>query len=261
MNVFDWLSTAISWLDAQGGFTQAIVSALVLAAGAAIWSGLVRVFRRRQARRQERATALLQLQEVLDADFRSEPAELGEVDHGVNTTATLESVQALLYEGLPPLTAIIEKLFKETLDKLPPKGVDGQIVRKQAILKGAAREIHSHVLSLESVAKRIAPQSRAFINAYRKLLSDHNLSEDEKRSLLDLRETYRTGVAQTFLQVSQLLERRRQDISRLEGKQQDLTRMIRRTVRALRDTERAVRDVSKFCSGELAKTIERLVRG
>src|SRR5688500_15528727 len=133
MNAFDWLSTAISWLDAQGGFTQAVVSALVLAAGAATWSGLVRVFRRRQASRQQRVAELSQLQEVLEADFKSEPAELGEVDHGVNTTATLESIQALLYEGLPPLTAIIENLFKETLEKLPPKGMDGQIVMKQAI--------------------------------------------------------------------------------------------------------------------------------
>jgi phage-related minor tail protein len=110
------------------------------------------------------------------------------------------------------------------------------------------------------VAKRITPQSRAFISAYRSLLANRDLSEVEKRSLVELRETYRTGVATTFLQVSDLLEMRRKDISRLEGKQQDLTRMIRRTVRALRDTERAVSDVSEFCSGELAKTIERLVR-
>jgi hypothetical protein len=253
MNDLNWLRTAISWLDRQGGFTQAVVSALVLAAGGLLWSLAVRgcrLVQRRYATGRQRKRELLH-------DFVSAPAEPGEVDHGVNTTASLETIQALLREALPPLTAIMQNLFKDTPDRLPD---NCDVRKKQGILREAAKQIHPHVRALEDVARRIAPGTTAFMSAYRVLLARPELSMADKTALVRLRDTYSTGVADTFAQLSDLVSARRQDIARLDRKQQDLSRMVRRSTRALHDIEKSVRAVSKFCSGEMPSTINRLVQ-
>lgn len=258
MNI-DWLQRGISWLDHQGGFTQAVVSGLVLASGGLLAGAAKQAFLLLRAHRA-RATARLTEQSLaLEADFASATAELGEVDHGVNTTATLETIQDLLRETIPPLGRVFQCLLKDTPGALPAQSAVDYAMRKRAVLQNAARSIHPDVLAIEAVASRIGSQSQAFVAAYRALFQKPSISDADRVVLRQLRETYAGGVADTFRTLSDLIRQRQKDIARFDGKQQQLSSMIRRLVKALRTIEQSVRLVANFCFGEMATMIERLL--
>ena len=67
------------------------------------------------------------------------PQKPGEIDHGVDTTATLESIQAL-YEGLPPLMSIIQVCSRITVDRLHRQGESSDASKKQAVPRDGQRD-------------------------------------------------------------------------------------------------------------------------
>ena len=119
---FDSLGSAISWLDKQGGFTQGLILALVVAAGGGLWTFVKWAWRRVRAQQAGQRSAQERRTQEIEADFENGNAEPGIVDQGVNTTASSDAILAQFRAALDPVRRIFENLFRDTLAKLPENG-------------------------------------------------------------------------------------------------------------------------------------------
>ena len=196
----------------------------------------------------------------IQADSKKGNAERGIVDQGVDPTASSDAILAQFRAALDPVRRIFESLFRDTLAKLPENGDPNHVAKKQAVLQQAAREIHSDVMALESVAKEVGPAVQDFIEAFRAVFALPINSDGDRQTLCRLKKTHCNGVAESFRQLASLLADRRQELTKLDGKQQDLSRMVRRAVQALDDMQKAASRVEGFCSREMSATIDRLIQ-
>jgi hypothetical protein len=244
-----WLGAAISWLDAQGGFTQGI-----LVAAAAGLYGLVqalteRGWKRIQAKNTERREDERQ-RKLADEEkkrlFDSSPAELGILDHGENMTKSLGEVLELTKLSVEPIGHIISVLVAKAKD-LP---VNTELKRR--VVAEIADALRDDVLELERIATEVCPITDTWIDAYRAFFADEHVRRtlpDEQKAALLL--TNQTSVAQTLQTLSKLMMFRRRDVLLFRGKQQALNRIVFRSATAIEQTAGAIDEITEFCLAEL----------
>jgi hypothetical protein len=254
-----WLSDVISWLDDQGGFTQGIAVSVVLAVGAGAWSFVQWGWRKRRAyqstrRDSERATA-----QEIEADFCAGAAGLGIVDQAVNSTASSDAILEQLRLSMGPIQNIVQLLAKEIPARLPEAGTPDYVARKQAALREGARALHPHVQTLEAASRNVVPCGPQFVHAFRAVFELPVTSDGDRRVLANLREIYAGGVAQSFRMLATLIGKRREGVALFDGKQQDLSRMVRRAVVAMDEIQRAADQIATFCEDEMPSHIDRLL--
>lgn len=198
--------------------------------------------------------------EVRRREFESFPAELGIVDHGVNTSATLEEAMRLLHLAAPAIAAVFNRLYKRAPALLSRRGFRDTAARKQAIHKESAELLREHVLLLEDVARQLQPQATAFVDAYRNMFTLPVASDADRTALRDLRVTYTGGVASSFRQCADLSRARARDVALMSGKQQDLTRVVVRAAAAMNAIAESSAVIADFCSTEMPDSIDRILQ-
>lgn len=215
--------------------------------------------RRRRLEVKAAAIAATEKAEAERLEFESYPAELGIVDHGVNTNASMQAMLELLHQATPAIVGIMACLFKDTPSRLPPRNDPAHTIKKQKILKEAAETMRPNVLIIESIVPKLKEQAAAFQDAYRAMFGLPVESEGDKQALRDLRPVYSGGVASSFHQFSELTEKHRRDIARFSGNQKDLNRIVTRTTAAMKTIAAVTGEVATFCSSEMPEIIDRLL--
>ena len=256
---FDSLGSAICWLDKQGGFTQGLILAVVVAAGGGLWTFMKWAWRSVRTQEAVRRAAKGRRTQEIQADFKKGmPNAASWIKVSIRPRVRTQSSRSSGPRWIQ-LNAF-SKSFRDTLAKLPENGDPNHVAKKQAVLQQAAMEIHSDVMALESVAKEVGPAVQDFIEAFRAVFALPINSDGDRQTLCVLKKTHCNGVAESFRQLASLLTNRREELTKLDGKQQDLSRMVRRAVQALDDMQKAASRVEGFCSREMSATIDRLIQ-
>jgi hypothetical protein len=254
------ISWLLGWLESQGSVVTGLASAVIYAALANFaWGGMAWTVRRVKGQMAARAETNRAKAAATEEDFLRGDSELGTVDHGVNTSVTVQGILDVAAQATPALSRIFQNLFRDTPAKLPQKGHPDHVSQKQSALRAAAREIHSDVIELERVAQAAVPLGQQFVESYRAILRVPIKTDADRESLASIRDIYGGGVAASFGQFSELVRDRKGDLARFQGNEKDLTRMVRRAVKALDQIESTTALVTRFCTGELVKTANRLL--
>jgi hypothetical protein len=211
---------------------------------------LVRVHQRRARNAAAESEAARQ------RDFDSFPVELGIVDHGVNIIAASDAALRLFHQARPPASRIHDYLFIRVPEQLPAKGDPDHAIKKQAIFREAAIVLRDDVFMLEEVAAKAEQEVGTFTQACRAIFQLPVSSDGDAKALGEMRSTYGRA-AVPFDQVAAIIRSTSERIGRLQGNQQDLSRVVIRTTRAMERLATTAEGVSKFFSVEVATTIDR----
>lgn len=254
-----WLAVALYGVWFFGSRRQEI-PAFVSEHRALVGSGAVGLllislgFLRQSKRRAQIAAAAAEA--AKQRDFDSFPVGLGIVDHGVNVIASMDAVMQSLHQARPAASRIQDYLFVRLPLLLPSKGDPDHAIKKQAIFREAAGTLRDDVLLLEDVAAKVELESARFTEACRAILRLPVSSDGDAKTLREMKSTY-ARAAFPLEQVAVILHSTSAKIGRLQGNQQDLSRVVTRTTAAMEKIARIAADISKFFATEVANTIDR----
>jgi hypothetical protein len=250
-----WLQAAVEWLDKQGGFTQGVIVAAVLAvasgAGALLTTGFSKLASGVKARRRNARDALAEAA----ADFQRGPSDPGIFDHGVRRVESFNAIGKGIVAALPLMTTLSEKvLFGDTVKSLATLE---DATPRAKIARNLARDIHPTIRDLERVAEGMEPKAAELITSYRVLFHAIEITDEGLRGLQDMRDVFVTG-APKFEQVARTCALLRRQLEVVEGKQADLTRMIARARVSLHAIESVASTVASFASIEMPQAVAGL---
>ena len=139
---------------------------------------------------------------------------------------------------------------------------DSDAENRQRILRQLAEDLYPDVLVLEKVAQTVGAKSVAFVTAYRVLLRpERKIDHEERQTLTELKPVLAGNLVKEFARVSDVVGGLEKRTLSMEGKEENLTRMVLRARQALRTIDQAIVSMIGFCAGELAQKIEAKLKG
>lgn len=244
----------MKWVRGLSNGEAALYSVFLTCAFVIAWWYARQWARKHRKRKQAQLEADARKQAERDADFRRGPSAPGEVDHGVISRTSLNEIGSAIASLLPVLFRLLDALAGDTIQVLH---ADNDADNRQQILQQLATDLYPDVLFLERVAQTVGPKSVGFVSAYRVLLRpEREVDDEERQTLTELKPVLAGNLVEQFGLVSDVVGRLEKLTESMEGKEENLTRMVLRARHALRAIDQGIVSMVDFCSGELAHAID-----
>jgi hypothetical protein len=264
LTMLGWLSKAIEWLNLQPAGTQGLVLLILgvlIAGGGGLLSWIARSvyarYRQGSLRKQEQRSSA---EIAMRADFLKGNVAAGTTDHAVNVNAAPYRL-ADLNKRAVPLVLAIEHEIVETSKRFPPMGSTDYFKEKQSIESELAKAIHPSVVEIEDIAAEFKSQTKLYIDGYRALipaLPVHGKADIE--ILHRLPAGFSGEFADVFKLAADTYRTRRQFMGKMQGHQQDLSRMAARQAASLKVIAECSERIYSFCAVELKRLVDAKVR-